>query len=158
MRLIRGRKRFGVLVLVPAVALVGAATAYWTQGGTGTGTAETGTTTGIVVNQTSAVAGLYPGGPAQPLSGDFDNPNAGDVFITSVTAEVQAAWSSQGDVTKPACTAGDFLIAGTAPVNAEIASGVGVGGWSGLTIALVNGATNQDNCKDVVVPLEYTAN
>ena len=48
----------------------------------GNGSGSTGTTNAITVNQTSVVTGLYPGGPAQDLSGDFDNPNPGAVGIS----------------------------------------------------------------------------
>jgi hypothetical protein len=157
MGIIRRHKRVAALVAVASLTLAGVATAYWTTGGNGTGSANTGTTANVIVNQTTVVAGLYPGGPAQPLAGNFDNPNPGQVFITSVTAVVSPGFTSQADLTKPACTAADFAIAGAAPVGANIASGNGVGAWSGLTISMLNTAANQDNCKNVVVPITYTA-
>ena len=80
-KLIRRHKGVAVIAVLATIALAGVATAYWTQGGTGTGSASAGTTVGIVVNQTSSVAGLYPGGPPQPLFGNFDNPNASSVFV-----------------------------------------------------------------------------
>jgi hypothetical protein len=157
MKLIRRRKGAAVVTLLAALTLAGVATAYWTQGGTGTGSAATGTTVSIVVNQTSAVAGLYPGGPPQALSGNFDNPNPGSVFVAGVTAVVDPTWSPQLDGSKPPCTAGDFVIGGTATVNAQIAPGVGVGSWNGLTISMTNAGTNQDNCKNVTAPLLFSA-
>ena len=158
-RLIVGRKRASIaLGLLLTLAMAGGAVAYWTQGGTGSGTAGTGNTVAITVNQTNvAITDLYPGGPAQTLSGDFDNPNPGMVWVTDVTAVVHAL-NEQADVLKPACTAADFAIGGSAPVGAEIAAGNGVGSWSGLTIELLDTALNQDNCKDVTVTIDYTAN
>ena len=157
MGLIRRHKRVAALVVVATLTLAGVATAYWTTGGSGTGTADTGTTNDVVVNQTSAVIDLYPGGPPQALSGNFDNPNAGPVFITAVTAVVDPAFNAQADLLKPACTAADFAIGGAAPVGAQVAPGVGVGGWAGLNISMLNTAFNQDNCKNVNVPIIYTA-
>jgi hypothetical protein len=158
-RLIVGRKRVSIaLGLLLTLAMAGGAVAYWTQGGTGSGTAGTGNTVAITVNQTNAaITDLYPGQGPVALSGDFDNPNAGPVYVASVTAVVRA-FTSQTDVGKPACTEADFQIAGTASVAAEIPAGNAVGGWSGLTIELLNGAGNQDNCKDVTVTIDYTAN
>ena len=158
MRFIR-RHTFTVAVaVVVLLALAGVATAYWTQGGSGTGTAATGNTVGVTVKQTSPAGGLYPGGPPQPLFGNFDNPNASSVFITSVSAAIHPGWSARSDISKPACTSSDFVIAGSAPVSAEVASGLGMGSWSGLTIQMVdNPSTNQDNCKGVTVNLDYTA-
>ncbi len=157
MRVMRGRKKVLGMAVVATVAVAGVAVAYWTQGGSGSGSAATGTTSAIVVHQTSTVNGLYPGGPAQALSGNFDNPNAGPVFVTGVTAAVHP-FSAQADGSKPACTAADFVIAGSASVGSEISSGLGVGSWSGLTIAMKDGSANQDNCKNVSVPIDYTAN
>ena len=110
------------------------------------------------MNQTSAVANLFPGAPPQALSGNFTNPNVGPVQVTSVTAVVDPAFNSHADVTKPACTPADFVIGGAAPVGAQIAPGAGVGAWGGLTLSMVNSPTNQDNCKNVTVPILYTAN
>jgi hypothetical protein len=138
-----------------AVAVAGIAFAYWTQGGTGSGGATAGTTSAITVKQTGTPTGLYPGGPAQPLSGTFDNPNPGAVHISAVTATVHT-FSTQTDNTKPACTAADFAVGGTSGA-ATVPSGTGVGAWSGLTIRMLDGAGNQDNCKGVSITLDYTA-
>jgi len=130
----------------------GAAVAYWSAGGSGEGDAETGTTVSVVVNQTSDVSGLAPGLGAQTLSGNFDNPNDGSVYVGAVTAEVVGT-------NQAGCDADDYTIAGSAPVNAQIASGDGVGSWTGLTIQFNNKpAVNQDVCKNALVELSYTSN
>jgi hypothetical protein len=159
MNLIRRHKRLLGVVFVATLAIAGTATAYWTQSGSGTGSASTGTTaSNIVVHQTSSIAGLFPGGPAQNLSGNFDNPNTAPVFISSVTAVIPSTWAVPGDTSKPPCTAADFTISGTANVNAEVGPGTGVGAWNGLTIAMHDSGNNQDNCKNVTVPINYSAN
>lgn len=154
----RGKtKHIVILAIVGALATAAVAFAYWTQGGTGSGTASTGSTTPITVNQTSTVSGLYPGGPAVTLSGNFDNPNAQPVHLSSVTATVHAFTSHAVDGAKPDCTAADFAIGGsTGPI--VVPNGTGVGSWTGLTVRLVDGAGNQDNCKNVTITLDYTAN
>jgi hypothetical protein len=139
---------FGTAVLMLAG---GAAFGYWSITGTGSDTATTGTVTSITVNQNSTVAGLAPGLAAQALSGDFDNPNSGPVYVAAVTAVVSGT-------DKVGCGPTDYTIAGTAPVGAQIASGSGVGSWSGLTIQFNNKVTNQDACKNAVVTIHYTAN
>jgi hypothetical protein len=90
------------------------------------------------------------------LSGNFTNPNSGSVYITAVTATV-TAFSVQADNSKPPCTQADFSISGTANVAAQIPSGSGVGAWSGLSLNMTNAGTNQDNCKNITVPIAYTA-
>jgi hypothetical protein len=142
--------------VVITIAVAGIAFAYWTQGGSGSGGASAGTTTAITVNQVGTPTGLYPGGPAQALSGTFTNPNAHPVHISSVTVAVHP-FSVQTDNTKPACTDADFAVGGTSGANV-VPSGTGVGTWSGLTVRMLDGAANQDNCKSVNITLDYTAN
>lgn len=152
-------RRLALIAASAAVALLAAVAgyAYWTTGGSGTGSATAGTTSNLTVNQTSTVTGLYPGGTAQALSGNFNNPNAGAVTISSVTATVSGVTGAGTDLTKPACTTSDFTIGGSA-AGSSVPSGTGVGSWSGLTIQMVNGAGNQDNCKGATAQIAYTAN
>lgn len=150
------RKRRRMLILALLVVGVIAATgayAFWTLGGTGTGTAQTGTANDITVNQTSTVSGLYPGGPAQGLSGDFDNPNANAVVVSNVVANVT------GTSAGAACDSSNFAIAGSSTIGngGVVPSGTGVGSWSGLTLQLVETGVNQDACKNVTVNIAYTA-
>lgn len=141
-----------VLGLLGVFVMAGAAFAYWTMTGSGTGSASTGTPTAVTVNQTSTVSALAPGSGTQGLSGNFDNPNTGPVYIASVTAVVSGT-------DKVGCDASDYTIAGTATVNAQVAAGTGVGSWSGLTIAFNNKATtNQDACKGAAVAITYSSN
>jgi len=142
----------GAVLLIAA----GGAYAYWTQSGSGTGSAANGTTVGITVVQTSTITGMYPGGPAQALSGNFNNTNSGPVQVATVTA---ALTSVTGSVGTPACTIADFqLNTPVATVNAEVPSGTAQGAWSGPTVQLKNLATNQDACKNASVNLSYTSN
>ena len=150
----RPGKQRTLIVSAIAVLLVGggAAFAYWTNTGAGTGDAATGTNVPVVVNQTSTITGMAPGIAAQTLSGNFDNPNAGPVYVASVSATVTGT-------DKAGCTAADYTVAGTATVGAQVAAGTGQGSWSGLTIQF-NNKTNaiQDACKNAVVNIAYTSN
>lgn len=143
-----------ITIVVGATVLLasaGIAFAYWTNTGSGTGTASTGTNAAVVVNQTSTVTGLAPGLPAQSLSGNFDNPNAGPIHVAAVTAAVTGT-------DKVGCDATDYSIAGTATVNADVPAGDDVGTWSGLTIQFNNKpGANQDACKNAVVAIAYTS-
>jgi hypothetical protein len=163
MKLIKSKKGFALLaaLVVVAVGAIGGY-AYWTQGGSGNGSATTGTTTAITVNQTSvSAATLYPGGPAEDLSGDFDNPNPGGVVISSVTAVVSSVTPLPGNTFvgngKPNCTAADYSIGGSA-AGSTVPPGNSVGAWTGLNVSLLNTASNQDNCKGATANITYTAN
>lgn len=141
-----------VLGLVGVLVVGGAAFAYWTTTGSGTGAASSSTPSAVTVNQTSSVTALAPGSGTQALSGNFDNPNSGPVYVGAVTATVTGT-------NKTGCDASDYTIAGTATVNAQVAAGTAVGSWSGLTIAFNNKATtNQDACKGASVAIAYTSN
>ena len=153
-----GKLNRKAVVAAGAVLLVAAAGAYayWTTTGSGTGSAADGTTVAITVNQTSVITGLYPGGPAAALSGNFDNTNPGAVRVGTVTASLVDVTGSVGT---PACTIADFQQNNpAASVNAEIVSGNGVGAWSGPSVQLLNSGTNQDACKNASVNLSYTSN
>jgi hypothetical protein len=155
---VKNTARFAAFVALLAVlAISGLAFAYWTQGGSGSGTTTAGTTSAITVNQTGSPTGLYPGGPTAPLAGTFTNPNPGSVKITSVTAAVRTFSSNAVDATKPNCTQADFAIGGTSGAN-TVPTGTGVGSWSGLTVSLTENGLNQDNCKNVSITVDYTAN
>ena len=152
------RARVGpLLTVVVLLAIGGVALAYWTQGGSGSGTASAGTPAVITVNQTGSPSGLYPGGPSAALAGTFTNANASPVTISSVTAAVHAFASHTVDATKPDCTQADFAIAGTSGANV-VPSGTAVGAWAGLTIRMLDNGLNQDNCKGVAITIDYTAN
>jgi len=147
-----------VLAVLTAVALLaggGTAFAYWTAGGSGTGTATLATTAALTVNQTNtAITTLVPGGPAAALTGTFTNTNAGPIHVTTLTAAVTS-------VAPATCLKADFVIGGTATIvgavpNNDIPVG-STGTWSGLTISLTNTAVNQDTCKLAVPTITYTA-
>ncbi len=159
MKLIKSKKALVLLAtFVVAIAATVGAYAYWTTGGTGSGSATTGSTVGITVNQTSVNAALYPGGLSN-LSGNFTNTtNPGNVYVTSVSASIDT-FSVPGDLSKPACTQADFFLTGSPTlVGQDITPGAANGSWSGIVLHMTNAATNQDNCKNITVPLSYTSN
>ena len=147
----RFSKKTKIAVLTAALVLgvSGTAYAYWTQLGAGTGSASTGTTSDVVVNQTNTVAGLYPGGAAQALSGDFNNPNTGPVTVGAVSATVTATSVS-------GCLPAWYAITGTgSPATQVLPTGTAQGAWSGLSVALLNNAANQDLCKTASITITY---
>ena len=62
------KKALAVLTTAALLAGGGTAFAYWTNPGTGSGTATTGNNAPITVNQSSVVTGMAPGVAAQGLS------------------------------------------------------------------------------------------
>ena len=155
------KKRTKTKILAVTAALVvagGAAFAYWTAGGSGTGTADTGTVVGVTIVQTAVAAdALYPGGSPVALSGTFNNSNSGPVYVSQVTVAVDPSWSEQDDAGKPACTAADFTLVQPTATNGQVLVD-DTSTWGGGSIVMINAATNQDNCKGQTVPLVYTSN
>ncbi|WNV86086.1 hypothetical protein [Umezawaea sp. Da 62-37] len=150
-------RKFTVVVAGAVLLLAGTGVAYafWTAGGTGTGSAGTGVSADVVVQQTSTVTAMGPGVAPQTLSGNFDNANTGPVYVTDVTVSIDGVTQALGAV--GACTAADYaLVNPTMPVNAEVPAGTGVGAWSGATIAFANSGVNQDGCQGATVNLLYT--
>lgn len=144
--------RAGMVITVLAIATT--AIAYWsaTGGGSGSGaTADPGAQS-VTVNQTSASSGLYPGGSVA-LSGNFDNSSANAVHVNGVTAAVTGT-------DKAGCTAANYSVTGTSSVanGGSVPSGSGTGGWSGLTLNMLNTASDQEACKGATVSLSYSAN
>ncbi len=147
------KKRVVAVVAVSMLAIGGgAAYAYWTNSGTGTGTgtAATGTNSAVTVVQTSTVSNLAPGLPAQPLAGNFNNPNSSPVFVHSVHFTVTTD--------KLGCDDTDYTVVQPGLVNAEVPAGDGQGSWGGASIQFNDKAgVNQDACKNAVVTLHYTS-
>jgi hypothetical protein len=137
----------GVMLIVGT----GVAYAYWSAGGTGTGTAPTGASTALVVNQTSVLGPMFPGDTAQTLSGTFDNVGSGTVHVTSVTASIASVAGGDG-----ACSAADYTLANaTMSAVQEVPVGTSQGAWTGATLHFNNTTANQDGCKNAVVTLSY---
>ena len=158
----RRKKRFIAIGVTTFAVLAGAgaAFAYWTTTGSGTGGGgATSAPLAVTVVQTSTGTITAPGGSVT-LSGDFNNPNSGPTYVTSVSAVVSPSFTSDAvNATLPACTPADFTITGTSSTPGDVPAGTAKGSWSGFTLTLVDSATNQDNCENLTsVPIVYTSN
>jgi hypothetical protein len=180
MKFIKSKKGLVLLAtLAVAIAAAVGAYAYWTASGAGSGTAAVGSiTSGIQVHQTSTPSGLYPGGPAQALSGDFGNTNSSPAYVTSVTVALSSITNGASNGSLPACTTSDFALSATSNGSA-IDNGNGTftvtvgqdipglagqnanpyaGSWSGVSVGMRDTSANQDNCENATVNLSYTSN
>ncbi|MEA2192313.1 MAG: hypothetical protein QOI73_2434 [Solirubrobacteraceae bacterium] len=146
------RKRGLIGAIVTILVIAAGAAAYWSAGGSGTGTAPTAAgTTPITVNQTTVLTGMYPGDSAQTISGNFTNTNSGPIHVSTVTASISSVTGGAG-----ACTAADYTLASAVmTVPQEVAVASNTGSWTGATIKFNNTTSNQDGCKGAVVNLAY---
>ena len=148
-------KRTIAAVAAVTVAGSGLAYAYWTAGGSGTGSATTAAdAAALVIKQTSTVTAMAPGVAAQPLSGVIDNPNNEAVFVGGVTATVTVATAPAAVGT---CDATDYTLVQPTRLDRQIPAGNAAATWSGGSIAFNNKlGTNQNGCKGATVTLTYS--
>ncbi len=144
-----------VITLIIAIGAAAGAYAFWTAGGSGTGSATTGTNAAITAKQTSVITNMYPGDTAQTISGNFDNTNPGLTRVNTVTVSIVSVTKATG-AAAGTCDASDYTLAGaTMTVNAEIQNGTGVGGFTGASIKFNNKTVEQNACKNATVNLSY---
>lgn len=150
------KQKLGTILAVAGfVAVSTVAYAYWTAGGSGSGSAAAGTATPLTANQTTTLAGMYPGGSAQTIAGTFDNPHPGSIFVTSVTVSISGV-TKAGGAPAGTCDATDFTLASsTMSVGASVPSGTGKGAFTGATIEFNDKPSNQEACKNATVALSY---
>src|SRR3954471_934949 len=87
MRKISRKLVIGTAATAIVAAGAGVAFAYWTSSGTGTRTANTGSSTAaITVHQTGALTDMYPGDSAQNLVVKVENTGTSTAFINTVKA------------------------------------------------------------------------
>jgi hypothetical protein len=159
MKIFSSKKRVAAIGAVTAATLVGGgvAFAYWTNGGAGTGTAQTGTTTDNLTITASAASDLFPGGPAEELALVVDNTlnptysvqlTGLDVSIDSVTCNgtsVPGAWFTLGETEIDSAT----IVAPGAVTPLSTPTGV--------TLRMNNDPLlNQNVCKDAAVAFNLT--
>lgn len=142
------RKRTLISALVAAFALLGAisAYAYWTTGGSGSGTATAGTTTDNLTITSPSVAGITPGS-STPVTVTVTNPNSYSVHVDTVSTVITTS-----DV---GCLPGDFTFPPQV-MNTTIAS-LGTASFT-QSLLFADTAANQDPCKGATVTLTYSSN
>jgi hypothetical protein len=135
----------------------GAAFAYFTTGGNGTGTAGVGTSTDLTINQVGSISGLLPGGGSQPIEYSIDNTTTGNQDVTGVTVAI-ASIDAPNATTLLTCTTDDFTLTqpNTAPGDI-VANTTYTSNPSGASISMKDSLSNQDGCKGATVHLSFTA-
>jgi len=145
-------------VVVAALVLIGVggtAFAYFTSTGSGATDAATGDSTSWAVT-TSDVAGdpLTPGGPTDTVEVTVANNNSGVQSLNDLTVAVADKDGKEWNSGK--CTAADFAVKMIKqPTFGDVASGASVTGVA--SVQMVNRDANQDDCKNVKVPLYFYA-
>lgn len=162
------------LSAIAVLAVAGSAYAYFSSTGTGSGSASVGSATPFTVGETGTPSGpaLLPDaaigtGNIQTHNYTVTNPSAGQQNLNKVVVSIATAtggtWSSQANLSKPACTASDFSVGGQ-PVGSSWTDtslaqnfAAGASHSATVTVQMIDSRANQDNCQGVTVPLYFSA-
>jgi hypothetical protein len=168
-KILVGVSTLGVLLLA------GAAIAYFTASGAGTGTATVGTSTALTLHGSTS-GSLYPGA-STTVTFTADNPNSGKVEVGTIhLASIKACVGAGSTWTGSACSnsgteatgcetvetgatdgnTADFWMADV-PVNAEVNSGSGQSITPTGTLMMNDLSTTQDACKNANLTLNLTS-
>lgn len=144
------------LACVCALAATGAAIAYFTSSGSGTGSASVGNSSAVTLHA-SVGATLFPGSSA-PVSFTVDNPSSGVQRVGTVSL---ASISVDGEHSECSTeiTGGnpDFAMAAV-PVDQVFPTGNGQSVSATGTLAMNETGVNQDACQGASLTLHLTSN
>jgi hypothetical protein len=176
-KVFRSKKAVAVLV-AGAIALggAGAALAYFTSSGNGTGSGTVGAAGSWTVGSTTATAtgyatGLQPGVAAsdETVTVNITNAGTGQQELNSFTISVAngdgSPWSS-GTTNFPsevACTSAEFTLGGQAAAGSYTVSGLaddlapGATYTTTVNLHMLDNSYAQDNCQSATVPLYIAA-
>ena len=105
----RTTRRRGLLVaaLLTLIVLVtiGAASAFWTGGGSGSGDAETGTAQAVTLSPGTVSSYIYPGGSASVYV-SAANPNSYTVHVTQLSLDTSQGTSGFSALHNAGCSRG----------------------------------------------------
>lgn len=135
------------LAILVLVVGSGVAYAYWTSGGSNTGSAGVGTSQALTVTQSGTVTGLVPGGDAQPVTVHVVNPASFSQSLSAVAISVNEAALPAG------CQVAWFSV--TQPVIGLPVLLLGLGSTDEVGhIQMIDSGTNQDPCQGAALILD----
>jgi len=144
----------GALGCVIALTAVGAAIAYFTSSGSGTGSAAVGSSSAVTLHATIS-SNLYPGS-SSPVTLTVDNPSSGSQRVGTVTLT-----SISVDAGHSACSTTisggnpDFTMLAVA-VNKVFPSGNGQSVTPAGTLTMNETGVNQDACQGATLTLHLS--
>lgn len=143
----RTKKTWVLLGIVAAIALSAiGAFAYFTATGSGTGDAEVGSATNIVITSDANVSDLFPGGADQSVDVHVNNPGSGQQFVDDVS----------GAVADQAGCLGSWFEVDTVDLNANIAPGATVD--TSTDVRMNDSGTNQNACQGLTMVINWSSN
>jgi hypothetical protein len=155
-KLNRPSKRIAIVSVAAILVLGGggAAFAFWTASGVGTGTATTGTSTDFTVTIHEALGDPLIPGSTQSVPFTVTNSATITQTLSSVAVTVAGAegatWASV-----VGCSAADYTVSVDDP--SELYGAIEAEGTvdGTATVTMLNSETDQNACKDEIVPLHF---
>lgn len=149
------KKRAVILGVVAAMAFSAAAVAYFTTGGSGSGSATVGTSSSALITQTNTLAALYPT-TSQAVNLNIKNTGTGSQFVNKVHLESIAV-----DATHPTCdvsSSGANAAFTMADVTVGETLAAGATTSKSGSLAMNDTGVNQDSCQGATLTLTFSSN
>ena len=150
------KRAFFALGCTCVLAIAGAAVAYFTTPGAGTGTATVGSSSAVTLHATVSST-LYPGA-SSPVTFTVDNPSSGSQRVATIS--LSSITVDAGHATCSTVTTGgnpDFAMPAVT-VNKSFASGNGQSVTPTGTLTMNETGVNQDACQGATLTLHLTNN
>jgi hypothetical protein len=145
--------------VVAVLATAGAALAFFTSSGSGTGSASVGSSTAFTVAVSPATGGpLYPGSGSESLAYTVTNPSTGVQNLNATTAVVLSDSGHNilsGGVAVSGCLAADFTATDVPPTYGTMAGGTSKSG--SVTVTMQDSGANQDPCQGKTPDVKVSA-
>jgi hypothetical protein len=163
MKLFKSKKALALgLAAGMALGLTGAAFAYFTTDGAGSGSATVGTSTSLVIHQDSitysnaATDNVLLPGTSATVTFKADNPSSGNQHLGTISVDgITSDKAGCDSATHPSW----FNFSDTDVVDANYAPGNGQAVSGDLTVSFVNdAAASQDACKGATLSFSYVSN
>ncbi len=143
---IRKKKGFSALLAISVCSLAAfGAYAYFTQAGSGSGTATVGTSSAIQLSS-PLVGTLYPGGADVPVTVTIQNPGTGSQYVDTVSGSVQD---------NGLCLGSWFQVDS---ITYQTTLAAGASDTSGTSVRMLDPGTNQDVCKGKTMVITWASN
>ena len=137
----------------------GAAYAYFTNSGSGTGSGQVGTSSALTINATITPpsGGLVPGGPPAPVTFSVNNAGTGNQLVGTIHLVSVEAFTNVGHTTAATtCAVSNFSLADVV-ANQNVPTGATSITAPG-SLVFADSGINQDGCKNAYLLLTFSSN
>ena len=156
-RILKSKKGIALLAtLALAIGGGGAALAYFTDAGSGTGTASVGSSTQFTVYGTVSGSSLYPGAAGVTVPITVTNNGSGSQKVGTVTLDSITADAGHAScITTLNASGSAFTFANPVTINQDLAASATSTAVNG-TLVMNDTGVSQDSCQGALLTLNFT--